>query len=264
MPKQYTDEILNKAYDLIVNKKYSANKAAKELQIDCGTMRKRLKKKKGLTLLADGKKYVDSHFFDVIDSEKKAYWLGFLTADGYVNNNTEISLCLAEVDKAHIESFKEDLKSDHIISKKKTKLNEKEFISYRISFKDKHMNEVLKSYGLTNNKSYDAYIPNCIPNNLMKHYFRGLIDGDGSIMNRSGAKHLFDISFCSGSNKMIEQFVSIIEKNLDVKMKIRKSRGLVEARLFNQVEIKLLLKWLYGESTIHLPRKYDKIYAVLR
>lgn len=47
MPSKYTDEILEKAYDLIVNQNYSANKASKELNIDNGTMRKRLKEKYG-------------------------------------------------------------------------------------------------------------------------------------------------------------------------------------------------------------------------
>ena len=27
------------------------------------------------------------HIFDTIDSEDKAYWLGFIVADGYVNDN---------------------------------------------------------------------------------------------------------------------------------------------------------------------------------
>ena len=45
--------------------------------------------------------------FENIDTEEKAYWLGFLYADGYVNaNEDKIELCLAEKDFHHLEKFK--------------------------------------------------------------------------------------------------------------------------------------------------------------
>lgn len=73
MPAKYTNELLEKAYDLIVNHGYSANKTSKELNIDNGTMRKRLKEKYGQIFLPNGKKQVDSTFFNKIDTEEKAY-----------------------------------------------------------------------------------------------------------------------------------------------------------------------------------------------
>lgn len=42
-------------------------------------------------------------YFENIDTEEKAYWLGFLYADGYVNaNEDKIELCLAEKDFHHL------------------------------------------------------------------------------------------------------------------------------------------------------------------
>ena len=32
------------------------------------------------------------HIFDNIDSEEKAYWLGFIVADGYLNLNIHLLL----------------------------------------------------------------------------------------------------------------------------------------------------------------------------
>ena len=55
----------------------------------------------------------DINYFDNINSFKKAYWLGFLSADGSLKNN-KVQICLS--DKDHIEKFKEDLKSEHKIS----------------------------------------------------------------------------------------------------------------------------------------------------
>lgn len=261
MPIKYTDELLEKAYDLIVKEKYSANKASKELGIDNGTMRKRLKEKYGDIFLKDGKKHIDSNYFNIIDSEEKAYWLGFLTADGYINDKNVIELCLAEVDSDHIFKFKKSLCSDHAISKKKTILNGKEFYSYRISFKDTQISNDLKRYGLNNQKSYNAFIPKeYIPSELIRHYIRGLFDGDGSIYKTSNGT---SISLVSGSDQMIIDFNNIIKENLDINMKNRISRNLLEARLFSKHSVRAFLKWIYKDSTIYLDRKHSKAFAVL-
>lgn len=256
MPSKYTDEILEAAYNLIVNEKYSANKASKELGIDNGTMRKRLKEKYGQIFLPDGKKKINSNFFEVIDTEEKAYWLGFLTADGYVSNGNNIELALAEVDKEHVEKFKKSIESEHAISKKTSTLNGSTFHSYRISIKDTQIANDLRMYGLTNNKSYDAYIPiENIPKELMRHYIRGLFDGDGSIYQ--GANGL-NISIVSGSFQMKDDITNIIKEYLNLDLSFRISRNLYEVRLFSRKNVQTFLEWLYKDSTIYLNRKHNK------
>lgn len=255
MPAKYTEEILQQAYDLIVNKGYSANKASKELGIDNGTMRKRLKEKYGQIFLPDGKKQIDSMFFNKINTEEKAYWLGFLTADGYVKDN-KIELALAEIDKEHVEKFKAAIKSKHTISKKTSNLNDKIFHSYRINIKDSQIANDLKSYGLTNTKSYDAHIPSeKIPSNLFRHYIRGLFDGDGSIYK--GANGI-NISIVTGSKQMNEDLFNAIKKHLDIEMSIRTTRNLFELRLFSKKNVYKFLSWIYDNNTICLERKYNK------
>ena len=50
---------------------------------------------------------VCDHIFDNIDTEEKAYWLGFLYADGYVSEfNSTIELSLEEKDLQHLERFR--------------------------------------------------------------------------------------------------------------------------------------------------------------
>ena len=256
MSAKYTNEILEAAYDLIVNKGYSANKASKELGIDNGTMRKRLKEKYGQIFLPDGKKQIDSSFFDKIDTEEKAYWLGFFTADGYVKDN-KLELALAEKDKTHLEAFKKAIKSKHTLSKKVSIINDKTFVSYRINVKDNNLATALRSYGLTNNKSYNAFIPSeCqIPDNLFRHYIRGLFDGDGSIYN--GANGI-NISIVTGSEQMYKDFYYAIKKHIGIKMLGRTSRNLFELRLFSKKDVYSFLSWMYNDSTIYLERKYNK------
>ena len=48
------------------------------------------------------------HYFDSIDTEEKAYWLGFLFADGAItqyNHSYDIELSLKIDDKEHVEKF---------------------------------------------------------------------------------------------------------------------------------------------------------------
>lgn len=48
---------------------------------------------------------VDSNFFHEINTEEKAYWLGFMYADGYVTNRT-MGIKLQESDSSHLEMLK--------------------------------------------------------------------------------------------------------------------------------------------------------------
>ena len=51
----------------------------------------------------------DESYFKNIDTEEKAYWLGFLYADGYVRKrqrNSEMRLKLGIKDLDHLEKFK--------------------------------------------------------------------------------------------------------------------------------------------------------------
>lgn len=46
------------------------------------------------------------HIFDEINSSEKAYWLGFIIADGYLNEDKNmLRIKLGSIDKHHLEKF---------------------------------------------------------------------------------------------------------------------------------------------------------------
>ena len=46
------------------------------------------------------------HIFDKINSQEKAYWLGFILADGYLNVDKHmLRIKLGDKDKHHLEKF---------------------------------------------------------------------------------------------------------------------------------------------------------------
>jgi len=167
---------------------------ARELNINDETLAKDLLQKYNYKSGSDGKKYCNSDYFETINTKEKAYWLGFFSADGYVNQSTRsIEFCLK--DEEAVILFKKALKSKHKISCKNGKY-------YRLSIKDKKMSQDLLSLNLDNNKTYNYSIPiDKIPEKLMSHFLRGYFDGDAYIGISSQNK--FVISITEASNKVM-------------------------------------------------------------
>lgn len=260
---KYTDDFLKEVYEYMIQNEVGITALARHFGVDRHRLKDELLKKYGYVISRkDGKLEVDSNYFDIIDTEHKAYWLGFLTADGYLSDNDYLELCLAEIDKKHIEKFKSDIKSKHKISLKKTKLNGKTFNAYRIAIKDSQIANNLRDLGFNNHKSYSAYIPfNKIPDNLMNHYIRGLFDGDGCAykINKNG----IGITICTTvSQMMINDITQCIKEKIDINVKCSKDNT-TNICIYKQSDVKKFYEWIYKDATICLNRKYEK-FAVLR
>jgi len=55
-------------------------------------------------------------YFHHIDTEEKAYWLGFLTADGCITTGHRISIHLGTIDCSHLYKLKSALNATHKVS----------------------------------------------------------------------------------------------------------------------------------------------------
>ncbi|UYZ23301.1 LAGLIDADG family homing endonuclease [Mesobacillus jeotgali] len=72
---------------------------------------------------------LDENFFGKITTEEKAYWLGFILADGSVskeNRRNCITLSLSRKDKEHLYKFKKSIKATYDIKDKIVYLKAKE------------------------------------------------------------------------------------------------------------------------------------------
>ena len=65
---------------------------------------------------------LNEHFFDDVDNEIKAYWLGFIAADGYVTDTPRktVSIQLALKDHNHLQNFLDAVQSNRIDLLEKT------------------------------------------------------------------------------------------------------------------------------------------------
>ena len=201
------------------------------------------------------------HFFQEINEEAKAYFLGLLISDGNVfKDNTgrraSISITLDLKDEYMLEKFKEVLQAN-------TSVGHDGRGCGQIAVRSNIMAEDLAKYGVVPRKSYNTYLP-LISKEMMPHLIRGIFDGDGSIMakpNPSNDGHnrfLHSISFC-GTHQLMEDISNYILENLGVKTAVYdyKDRNLSELKIQNIDNIAKFGYWIYRNSTIFLNRKKD-------
>jgi mobile intron protein len=152
-------------------KYYSENEisiinCAKKFKIGKNTLYDYLKEN---NLIKNDKNYqkditYDKNFFDSIDNEEKAYWLGFIMADGYTklgknNNPAQMTIEIGKKDIEILNAFKKSIKSNHIIRERSRKTctgKISEICSITIS--SQHLTSKLISYGVIPNKTYIGFI----------------------------------------------------------------------------------------------------------
>ncbi len=212
------------------------------------------------------------NYFDEIDTEEKAYWLGFFTADGWINKSKKTNAGVAGIelqygDIGHLKKFNKSISGNYQItdrwrtcslSKDKDKKNHMCCIRIFSST----MYNSLSKIGFSNDKSYDFHIPN-IQQDLIKHYIRGYFDGDGCFCftNKS-----FSISFITASHSLHEDLLKILEEN-SIKVNSRVfvneyGTTMYRPEIYRFNDKINFLDWIYKDSNIYLDRKYKKYLKV--
>lgn len=243
----------------------SLTSISKELKVDRTRMTRRLKNKFGIEPILHGRKYsCNDKFFSNINSEKKAYWLGFIFADGCIRNSQNLlEICLAEKDVEHIKKFNSDISSTYKIYKRSSKLNNKVFYSYRLYVVSKQILRDISKFNCIENKTYLATeIYNFNDYELNRAFLRGIFDGDGSISidKRKPGSRICKASLTSISDTILMQYIKIAEKCLDCKIKYKiykRSEGSYSLQLNDKNTRDTLLDFLYKDATIYLDRKYN-------
>ena len=205
---------------------------------------------------------VNDNYLDDIDSEDKAYFLGWMLSDGCITGN-RIKLKLKSDDEYIItEMFSKFSDGYSIISDK----NAKSFVlcSDRLA-------KNLKKLGCVENKTKIGFGLPDISNELFKHFVRGYFDGDGSIGNRSDRPNETQINICSPDKNFLLELQNRFKKlNIIAKVytEIRKGKSLkrpsgkystdnvdMHRLTFNTHISKLkFFEFLYDDSSIKLRR----------
>jgi len=216
----------------------------------------------------------DESYFKNIDTEEKAYWLGFLYADGYVRKrqrNSEMRLKLGIKDLDHLEKFKNAIKSNSIIRIKE----ENRFAI--LSVNSIKFVEHLLDKGCHQAKTFTIKFPSFLKEDLKRHFIRGYFDGDGSISQwsyihkRKNRKDRIEknqcVSLVSGSFDMLESIKKEIVEHCNTKTyKMyfdNNHTNYAFIRWWNIKDISSIYHYFYNNSSIYLDRKKLKFEQIL-
>jgi len=114
---------------------------------------------------------VNDSCFSVIDAPEKAYWLGFINADGCLTTQNRLTVELSVRDRSHLLKLKEALSAENKIYERQNLCS--------LVITSKRLSDSLKDLGVKPRKSKSSGETVKIPNNLSSHFWRGMIDGDG-------------------------------------------------------------------------------------
>lgn len=270
-----TAPYMNKAYMIKLYNKYkSGNKISKLLNCNEKTIYAWLEKH-GIDTSETGsqgarKHFYNENYFKKIDTERKAYFLGFILADGCVylganKNSYRFQMNLQIQDKYILEELQKDIGSDYKIQDKQfgyKKNGNPKFISL-LKINSSKLCEDLINLGVIPRKSMKQKMEEkLIPNNLIKHFIRGYFDGNGSCSIR---KNLISLDFF-GSKIIclqIDKYLKLNNINKNV-LYGNKKNELYGLRINNTDNKILLYYYLYEDATIYLKRKKEKFDKFLQ
>lgn len=225
--------------------------------------------------------HINSHVFDFIDTEEKAYWLGIMITDGWIHlrksdeknisNVPQIGLSLQKSDVKVMEEFKKFIGTSRTLLTKKNTLESGEVREYwSIVVDSENLFNALQRYGVIERKSYQTEPQlHLIPRELHKHFWRGCYDGDGSTYF-GGADNL-TVSYVGDKDivyKLIANlyFGGVInhfrtpylqDKSIDIANGINATADMYTFKYADKTDVYNILKYLYDGATIYMDRKNE-------
>lgn len=205
------------------------------------------------------------NFFDSIDTERKAYWLGLLISDGNIFDPTNtrhpgqkwVSITLKEDDEYILEEFRRDIGLS-------SKIGHDGRGSCYVAVRSDVMAKSLEKYGLKERKSFETVFPFMVDKKFYRHVIRGIIDGDGTIQacpyrSSDGRIRFRHMIGCCGTHRLMSEMLDVINENLKLSfvpvVYDYKNRSLSEFHITKINDMDKLGKWIYSEATVFLERK---------
>ena len=213
----------------------------------------------------------DPRYFDCIDSEAKAYWIGFLAADGSVcrpnlrSATWTIRIELTYGDRDHLHAFQSAIGCRGPLSiinrgarifRSGRMYRPSQTASVQITCRE--LGEALIRHGVVPRKSWGMSFPTTVPDDLMRHYIRGYLDGDGHI-GRGKSRH-WSVQF-SGTHEFLDQLRLVINQSVNrhdaghihLDKRHRGKSGILPYS--GNLIAPTIARWLYEGAAIYLGRK---------
>lgn len=237
----------------------SYSKIRNKYNISRGTWDYYIRYKLGLS--CDRRKHkANDLFFHKIDTEEKAYLLGFLYADGYLASDGRIG-CRLNIDDIEIIKLlqKHIAQQSPIEYTNNQNFKRKQQVSIR--WKSSQMYKDLQNLGFCIDKTHEnSNIFKYIPINLKNHFIRGYCDGDGSIRfekHKTKKYYRCSVSFVNGSNQILNDINNWFIENYKCSGVLKKHKNYYRLSYEKASDAFIISKHLYENANIFLKRKYN-------
>lgn len=205
-------------------------------------------------------------YFKDIDDEKKAYWLGFICADGYILGERKLSISVKDLEI--LEKFKKDINSEHkisTISNFDTRTH-KVYSKYCLQIGNEIFVKYLTKW-VTHNKTDILEFPE-IEEKYYSYFIAGLFDGDGSVcIKKLKTKYTLATSLIS-TKEVLDYIQNLFLKKFNITPKklrrVTENKNNVWVVYWGITDSFYILNYIYCDSPeIYLSRKYNRFKLVL-
>lgn len=202
-------------------------------------------------------------YFDEIDTPDKAYWLGFIAADGCVTGlerkNPRLQIKLARRDHDHLAILHRALEAQHAIRDNEQWSKGKMRPFSTLTVYSAEIVNALISHGITPRKTL-MLRPWDGPQDLMPHYWRGIVDGDGSITINDKGVYLQMV----GTEAVTRAFAAWSNATIGSKVNARPTAGNAwTIQVGGTVKVRSLIYALYADAPTALARKRERAERVI-
>lgn len=205
---------------------------------------------------------LNADYFDDIDTEYKAYFLGLLYGDGsndYGTKNNRITITMLKEDALELlEPFRKELNLSRQLIPAKGRKSDGTAGSdlLTLTVYNKHMSQALARWGVVKNKHASLSFPTISPS-LYRHFVRGFFDADGYV----GSSRGFQCGIHSNSKQLLLDIKDVV--NLECKFYTRQqSNESYQLAFTSMKEAEQFHNWMYKNASIYLPRKARRISNV--
>lgn len=209
---------------------------------------------------------VTEDFFQRVDTEEKAYWLGFILADGCVTGNY-LQVGLARRDEAHLDKLRAALGTTvplvftsrvGIPSFPNHVNTEKVYYGAHLTVGCQRLVLDLHKLNIVPRKSMKEVAPlDQIPDDLHRHFWRGVVDGDGSISSPGRTSGGVTVGLV-GSETLCKQFRAFVHSHVTPSGATVRPKGRIFSVNFSRSAVVYpLLGLLYDDASVYLERKRD-------
>ena len=216
------------------------------------------------------KNTINEDYFKEIDTREKAYFLGFLWADGY--NSVENKTCkidLQERDIDFLEKLKEATdfsgKINSYIAQKGKSYRSEEAIVYRIHITNMGFIKNLYDKGVTPHRETSSFPEKEVPKEYFLDFVRGYFDGNGCCSICNGKDLMVNI--CGGTN-ILHDIGDILFNDFEIRVRYHRRRPENPDNdtlyITGRADMIKFLKLLYQDAPVYLDRKYNKYLEALK